>query len=472
MFDPTDANVCYIENDAVGVQKTTDGGTTWQDKVDGLTGLSCTSLAVSQADPLRVYATFNGPQGIYRSDDGTSNWTYVPIAGSWNVRQVLADPIDPQRIYMGADPGFYASTDGGANWNPEGWSGLPSPLPGLFVTAAADPYQAGHLLASFGGGSYGVGPGWLYNSTDYGASWQAVDVNPGSGVQWIRSIVFDPETAGTVYLATNGVYKSTDSGATWSRIDDPQHPDMANVGSISVATHPQHMLLAGVSPYCYRSLDGGATWQRTGRLPSGGTDLMFANSDSTRLYFASPQGLFFSSDVGDTWERAAGAFGQIQTTALGYGDADGHTILYAATGGGEAATAGGAAAGTHTAARATATATRLVDAGIYRYVVVTPKVTLKLSGLRGGALRLGKYVTAKGVVTPSVLAGGKIKLQVQRWVRKWVTVKTMLRAIGAKGGYSGWYKGGKKGSYRLRVTIAKSATHTSAATTWHTFKVK
>ena len=113
-----------------------------------------------------------------------------------------------------------------------------------------------------------------------------------------------------------------------------------------------------------------------------------------------------------------------------------------------------------------------MGAGIYRYVVVTPRLTLKLSGLRGGALRLRRYVTAKGVVTPSVLAGGKVKLQVQRWVHRWVTVKTVLRTIGSSGAYSWRYKPAKKGSYRLRATVVKTATNTAVGTTWRKFKVK
>jgi photosystem II stability/assembly factor-like uncharacterized protein len=334
---------------------------------------------------------------------------------------------------------------------------------------AADPYQAGHLLASFGGGTYGIGPGWLYSSTDYGATWQAVDVKPVSGVQWIHSIVFDPETPGTVYLTTNGVYKSTDDGATWQRIDDLKQPDMASANDMTIATHPQHLLFVSAMHGDYRSTDGGATWQQTRSDP--GSFYLFANGDSTRLYAGGSSGLYFSSDEGDTWERAAGVIGQVPTTALGYGDADGHTIIYAATNGGSAGTTGGTMVATRRAALA-ATTTKMVDAGIYRYVVVTSKVTLKLSGLRGSALRLHKYVTAKGVVTPSVLAGGKVRLQVQRWAHRWVTVKTALRTIGSKGGYSWWYKPARRGTFRLRVTIAQTATHTATATTWRKFKVK
>ena len=116
----------------------------------------------------------------------------------------------------------------------------------------------------------------------------------------------------------------------------------------------------------------------------------------------------------------------------------------------------------------------MVGAGVYRYVLVpTPKVTLKLSGLKSGALRLGRRVTAKGVVTPSRLAGSKVKLSVQKKRSgRWVTLKSALRVIGAHGAYGWTYKPGSRGAYRLRATIAKTATNTAAVTAWRPFKVK
>jgi len=467
VFDPADPQTAYITNDAVGVQKTTDGGASWEPKVQGLTALSCSSIAVSPTDPLRVYATFGGPLGIYRSLDGTSHWTFVPIPGAL-LGRLLVDPFDSQRVYA-AGSGFYTSTDGGDHWTGAGWNLSPSSPSGL-VDMAADPYQDGHLLACFGTAGK---PRLLYGSTDYGASWQAVDVNPGPGLYNPHCIAFDPATPGTVYFATNGVYKSTDSGATWQRIDDPQQPGMATDGEITVATHPQHMVtVEGQSAQFYRSTDDGATWQKAeSTLGSPGSRFLFVDGDSTRLYRATAQGLFFSSDAGDSWQRAAGVIGQVQTTALGYADADGHTILYAATNGGEARTSGSAAAGPRRAARATTT--RLVDAGVYRNVVVAPKLTLKLSGLRSSTLRFGRLVTATGVVTPTSLAGGKVTLSVQRLRNgHWLTVARLTRTISASSTYKATYKPAKRGSYRMRATIAKAATNMSAKTTWRTFKVR
>ena len=106
-------------------------------------------------------------------------------------------------------------------------------------------------------------------------------------------------------------------------------------------------------------------------------------------------------------------------------------------------------------------------------VMVTPKLTLKLSGLKSGALKLGKRLTAKGSVTPTSLAGSKVTLAVQRKRGgKWRKVTSLARTISASGAYSWKYKPTKKGSYRIQATIARAAANTAAETTWRTFKVK
>ena len=105
--------------------------------------------------------------------------------------------------------------------------------------------------------------------------------------------------------------------------------------------------------------------------------------------------------------------------------------------------------------------------------VVTPKVTLKLSGLRSGALKLGKRVTAKGRVTPTSLAGSKVKLSVQKKRgARWVTLKRVARTISLTGAYSWKYKPARRGAYRMRATIARTAAHTAAKTKWRPFRVK
>lgn len=479
LFDPNDSQVGYVADSTYGVQKTTDGGQTWQGIDQGLTGMTCSSMDVSGSDPLRVFATFGSWPGVYRSGDGAGTWSYVQArsSGYASMSVVRADPTDPQGVYAVSHTDVFRSTDGGDTWADLGWNApAPAPSGAVLWCMAADPFQAGHLLVALDTGAYLTGPGYLYSSSDYGATWQAVTMP--QALARITDIAFDPQTPGLAYVATGGagnttpgtgLYKSTNHGLSWARIDDRKQTGMRDAQTIAIATHPRHVVFVTAQNENYRSLDGGATWQRTQGSP--GNRYLFAGGDSTRLYAGDSTGLYFSGDLGDTWTRAAGALGRLQILALGSVAATDHTILYAATSGGQAAATSGAAARSPRAAAAATS--RLVDAGIYRYILLpAPKLTLKLSGLRSGALRLAGYLTTRGRVSPSRFARSRVRLTVQRKGRKWVTVKTVTRPSSIKGIYSWRYKLTKRGSYRLQASIAKTTRTAAAATTWRTFKVK
>ena len=104
--------------------------------------------------------------------------------------------------------------------------------------------------------------------------------------------------------------------------------------------------------------------------------------------------------------------------------------------------------------------------------LVTPKLTFKLNGLTGGALRLGKRVTAKGTVTPQASPAARSRSPCSRRRGQVAQGQEPLRTIAATGTYSWKYKPAKKGTYRMQATIAETATHAAAKTAWRTFKVK
>ncbi len=106
-------------------------------------------------------------------------------------------------------------------------------------------------------------------------------------------------------------------------------------------------------------------------------------------------------------------------------------------------------------------------------VVFRPTITLRLSGLTSGAAKLGRSVTAKGRVTPTSLAGGKVKLCVRlRKAGSWVTVKTVSVIIKAGGAYTRIFKPAKKGSYRVMASVGRTAVNTPARTAWIAFRVR
>jgi photosystem II stability/assembly factor-like uncharacterized protein len=108
-----------------GVYKSTDGGSTWRKLENGLPrGLfGKADLAVSRADPNRVYVLIEAPRGeggLYRSDDRGETWTLVNTQASLWTRpfyyiNVDADPSNADRVFVGTEY-FYVSTDGGRSF--------------------------------------------------------------------------------------------------------------------------------------------------------------------------------------------------------------------------------------------------------------------------------------------------------------------------------------------------------------------
>lgn len=114
-----------------GVWRTRDGGDTWTRLTDptldnGLpsgTLFGRIGLAVSPADPNRVWALINAPDphgGIYRSDDAGESWEKINRdrrfrQRHWYYSHLTADPVDPNTVYV-LNTGMYRSVDGGTDW--------------------------------------------------------------------------------------------------------------------------------------------------------------------------------------------------------------------------------------------------------------------------------------------------------------------------------------------------------------------
>jgi len=186
----------------------------------------------------------------------------------------------------------------------------------------------------------GATGGGVWQTTDYGQSWQNIsdgffqtgsigairvaDADPdviyvGTGSDGIRSNV----------IAGRGVYKSTDGGLTWTFIGlrdvgqigavliHPADPDVVYVAAIGHAFGPSSE--RGV----YRSRNGGESWEQVLFVSdsTGAVDLEFAPDNPREIYAslwrgerkpwtiisgAHEGGIYKSSNGGDSWEKLAG----------------------------------------------------------------------------------------------------------------------------------------------------------------------
>ncbi|MFN0177899.1 MAG: WD40/YVTN/BNR-like repeat-containing protein [Gemmatimonadales bacterium] len=108
-----------------GVYKSVDGGETWSKLTSGLPSglIGKGDLAVSAADPNRVYLLLEAPVGeggVYRSDDRGASWRLVSTQASLLDRpfyytNIDADPTNADRVFVNSTA-FFMSTDAGKTW--------------------------------------------------------------------------------------------------------------------------------------------------------------------------------------------------------------------------------------------------------------------------------------------------------------------------------------------------------------------
>jgi len=97
--------------------KTSNGGDTWQGKVDGLPpDEPICSLTIDLFDPQILYA--GSHVGLYASSDGGDTWEFKDGGlGQRFIRSIAIDPMDSKKVCAGTyEDGVFASMNGGKNW--------------------------------------------------------------------------------------------------------------------------------------------------------------------------------------------------------------------------------------------------------------------------------------------------------------------------------------------------------------------
>ncbi|HEX9732181.1 MAG TPA: hypothetical protein VGG06_09375 [Thermoanaerobaculia bacterium] len=122
-------------------------------------------LAFDPVDPLRVYATYAtfGGKHVWTSADGGATWRQLDGNGprrlpNLPVHSIVADPGDPQRLFVGTDLGVFTSTTGGIRWAVENTG---------FANALTETLQ----IQSAGGAT------WLFAFTHGRGAWR-VELSP------------------------------------------------------------------------------------------------------------------------------------------------------------------------------------------------------------------------------------------------------------------------------------------------------
>ena len=432
---------------------TSDGGITWNARDVSSAGSDASLNSISFVDAQHGWAvgsTYDDSIGsaplVLATSDGGITWdvqyTENPWDGAWLSSVTFVDASHGWAVGTCGDgwidgmpavaPYILATSDGGATWN-EQYPGDVSLLDGMASLNSVTFVDAKHGWAVGSAGDAADETAVIVATSDGGATWATQQSSSRDGYGGLYSVSFIDAKHGWGVGGAGGeqsgspvLIGTSDGGVTWSNESPPEVATNSFLESVRFidATHgwavgTRNRGYSGGTPtyvpVILVTVNGGATWQPQDASSAGADGGLGSVTfvDSSRGWAVGSSGtIIATSDGGATWGRQHGN-------------------------------------------------------------VPSPTVTLKLTGLKSGAIKLGKRVTAKGAVTPTSLAGSQVKLTVQKKrSARWVTLKSVKRTISATGAYSWKYKPAKRGAYRMKATLAKTATHTAAKSKWRSFRVK
>ncbi|MBK9356410.1 MAG: T9SS type A sorting domain-containing protein [Bacteroidales bacterium] len=245
---------------------------------------------------------------FFRSDDDGSTW-YIPEETP-GIRWVTDIGFyDDQYGASGSYGDIRYTHDGGNTW---GIASLPADYRLInFSFPASDRFFLGAYTTVSGGG------GNLYESSDHGITWQAVQGGLPSNGLYLACIDFADENHGYVSYMNGeipGFYKTQDGGSSWTPVVQSGIPgfitDMCwldeNKGLAAVP---------GSDPGIFRTVDGGLHWTKV----SVAAVRKFTKGAGTRIGALDPGENYFleSTDGGQTWTAWSAPFSSLNPGASG-----------------------------------------------------------------------------------------------------------------------------------------------------------
>ena len=303
-----------------GIFKSIDGGTTWRQLTNGLPHVIQANVAISLANPKRLYATVAGTSepgmldqqrgtgGYYRSDDAGESWKLIsedtrPTGriGGGDLPMPLPDPKNPD-VIISASTVSWKSTDGGVTWAPvkgapggedyqNGWINPDNPDIMIFGV------DQGAVVTLNGGQTWSS---WYNQSTA-----QLYHVAADNAFPY--RVCSGQQESGSACVASRGNYGAI-SLRDWMPVGvdeygyvapDPLNPDIVYGGRNVSRFDRRTGQVSSVGPIGGRGGAGGpqGTFRTVRTMP-----VVFSEVDKRALFFANNH-LWKTVNGGDTWQQ-------------------------------------------------------------------------------------------------------------------------------------------------------------------------
>lgn len=289
-IDPSNHKVVYAGT-TEGLWKTNDSGLSWQRMTAANVIINDVLIDPRHSGRL-LLATDRG--GVLASDDG--GVTFSASNHGFTHRQVaalLVDREDRSVIFAGLlndkeFGGVYVSRDRG-----QSWSQMSDGLDGRDVLVLQQTSNRSLVAGTDRG---------IFILRANASHWTPLNrvIGDDNAARELKTRVSGLEVSGAKWFAATaaGLLVSADSGLTWHRLA------LAGIDAVVGVTSADRMLVVAGRNTLVVSANGGQNWLAPIPFHAGSIINSAAVQPSGDLWVAAPEGVFRSSDMGDSWKRA------------------------------------------------------------------------------------------------------------------------------------------------------------------------
>jgi photosystem II stability/assembly factor-like uncharacterized protein len=234
---------------------------------------------------------------LYKTIDGGISWNPLIVPNSSELTDVAI--VDENRIFVcniSGPPLIIGTSDGGDNWE------------NLFDASSVSIFL--DYIEFFGENNGMVmgdavnenSPAAFIQTSDGGQNWNPVNnslLGGFSGNMWTRIDFVNQDIGYFFDSQTQKLLKTINGGSDWAELTS-----FPSVTPMVIKFYDQNIGLA-LQTYVgvFRTFNGGTTWDTTSiNTNSYGSDIEFLPNDPSKIWIATLDELFFSSDAGATWQ--------------------------------------------------------------------------------------------------------------------------------------------------------------------------
>jgi len=328
-FHETNPDIIYVGAPAGGFWKTTDGGVTWEPKMQDLAQIGVSGIAVENGDIFVLTGDGDGQQtsstGVYKSTDGGETFSLLPLP--WDASEtvfgfkILHHPTYSNTFFIATSTGLYVTIDDGATWNLE--------FDGPVTDVEVQPSDPNNIIIA---GRDNPGNAFIAQTFNFSGSYGPKDYLNNNSQRIEIAVSPDNPTIGYALEGAGFTAPFRFGGFTrWNNADITDQTNLTNTPNImgghatgqngndqhtydiAMIVNPNDdmdILTGGID--IWGSTNGGSSWSSVAHWiyqnPLPDNSIVHAdihalelNPLDGKLYCASDGGIHMSTDFGDSW---------------------------------------------------------------------------------------------------------------------------------------------------------------------------